>query len=294
MIKDEVVYMVNRFNAIEQSVLTLYISKYFNISEDNARKAIHKCIVARACCEKDNFIVDKFFTVPNSSHSQMSRAIRVALEFMDVGETGFMRERVVNGNDRNTLLMVQVPATPEAKAVNASAPSQLIQISYIARGDELTASEMLITLPVPSDLRKILRRVAIVEPGFNQEFVRKAGYMMFIRFGRNMYTFTSNDIINTYKETRWDDVKEKVTNITFMTKAEDKCLSVAASSIISRYIFLREIKKLEKKYEITIPLGASDAVNKVAQDIVTKYGKKELENLVKLNFKNTEKVLSNK
>ena len=53
MIKDEVVYMVNRFNAIEQSVLTLYISKYFNISEDNARKAIHKCIVARACCEKD-------------------------------------------------------------------------------------------------------------------------------------------------------------------------------------------------------------------------------------------------
>lgn len=28
MIKDEVVYMVNRFNAIEQSVLTLYISKY--------------------------------------------------------------------------------------------------------------------------------------------------------------------------------------------------------------------------------------------------------------------------
>ena len=208
MIKDEVVYMVNRFNAIEQSVLTLYISKYFNSSEDNARKAIHKCIVARACCEKDNFIVDKFFTVPNSSHSQMSRAIRVALEFMDVGETGFMRERVVNGNDRNTLLMVQVPATPEAKAVNASAPSQLIQISYIARGDELTASEMLITLPVPSDLRKILRRVAIVEPGFNQEFVRKAGYMMFIRFGRNMYTFTSNDIINTDKETRWDDVKE--------------------------------------------------------------------------------------
>ena len=91
-----------------------------------------------------------------------------------------------------------------------------------------------------------------------------------------------------------NNVKEKVTNITFLTKAEDQCFSVAASSIISRYIFLREIKKLEKKYEITIPLGAGDAVNKVAQTIVDKYGKKELENLVKLNFKNTEKVLSNK
>ncbi len=91
-----------------------------------------------------------------------------------------------------------------------------------------------------------------------------------------------------------NNVKEKVTNITFLTKAEDQCFSVAASSIISRYIFLREIKKLEKKYEITIPLGAGDAVNKVAQTIVDKYGKKELENLVKLNFKNTEKVLNNK
>lgn len=91
-----------------------------------------------------------------------------------------------------------------------------------------------------------------------------------------------------------NNVKEKVTNITFLTKAEDQCFSVAASSIISRYIFLREIKKLEKKYEITIPLGAGDIVNKVAQTIVDKYGKKELENLVKLNFKNTEKVLSNK
>lgn len=91
-----------------------------------------------------------------------------------------------------------------------------------------------------------------------------------------------------------NNVKEKVTNITFLTKAEDQCFSVAASSIISRYIFLREIKKLEKKYEITIPLGAGDAVNKVAQTIVDKYGKKELENLVKLNFKNTEKILSNK
>ena len=91
-----------------------------------------------------------------------------------------------------------------------------------------------------------------------------------------------------------NNVKEKVTNITFLTKAEDQCFSVASSSIISRYIFLREIKKLEKKYEITIPLGAGDAVNKVAQTIVDKYGKKELENLVKLNFKNTEKVLSNK
>lgn len=33
------------------------------------------------------------------------------------------------------------------------------------------------------------------------------------------------------------DAKDKVMNITFTTKAESKCASVAAASIISRYIF---------------------------------------------------------
>ena len=41
------------------------------------------------------------------------------------------------------------------------------------------------------------------------------------------------------------EVPNKVTGITFITKAEDKNLSVAASSIISRYIFLKEKEKLE-------------------------------------------------
>ena len=35
--------------------------------------------------------------------------------------------------------------------------------------------------------------------------------------------------------------------IKFTTKAEDKCLSVACSSIISRYLFLKEIEKIKKK-----------------------------------------------
>jgi len=38
------------------------------------------------------------------------------------------------------------------------------------------------------------------------------------------------------------DASYKVYNITFLTKAEDECLSVACSSLISRYIFLREME----------------------------------------------------
>ena len=85
-------------------------------------------------------------------------------------------------------------------------------------------------------------------------------------------------------------MKEKVTNITFMTKAEDKCLSVAASSIISRYIFLKEHKKLCERFNIEIPLGASNLVDEVGATLVQKYGKDILSEIAKLNFKNTEKI----
>lgn len=91
--------------------------------------------------------------------------------------------------------------------------------------------------------------------------------------------------------THLSSVPEKVTNITFMTKAEDQCMSVAASSIISRYIFLKEMKKLKEKWKIEIPLGASNLVDEVGATLVTKYGKEILKDIAKLNFKNTDKIL---
>ena len=39
-------------------------------------------------------------------------------------------------------------------------------------------------------------------------------------------------------------------NITFMTKAEDKCLSVACASLISRFVFLKEFDKLSESINI--------------------------------------------
>jgi len=81
-----------------------------------------------------------------------------------------------------------------------------------------------------------------------------------------------------------------VKNINFTTKAEDKCLSVACSSIISRYIFLNEMKKLSNNIGINLPLGASDLVDKVGKEIVNKYGENKLKEIAKLNFKNTEKI----
>lgn len=83
---------------------------------------------------------------------------------------------------------------------------------------------------------------------------------------------------------------EKVTNITFTTHAEDKCLSVAVSSIISRYIFLGEMKKLSEELKMNIPKGAGEIVDKVGCEIVRKYGFDKLKTIAKMNFKNTEKI----
>lgn len=84
--------------------------------------------------------------------------------------------------------------------------------------------------------------------------------------------------------------KEVERDITFTTHAEDKCLSVAVSSIISRYIFLNEMDKMSKELGMNIPLGAGSTVDKVAASIVKKFGQDKLRETTKLNFKNTEKL----
>lgn len=81
-----------------------------------------------------------------------------------------------------------------------------------------------------------------------------------------------------------------VRNLTFMTKAEDKCLSVACASIISRYIFLKEFDKLSKNLGMNLLKGASDKVDEQGLTIVKKYGIDKLSEIAKLNFKNTEKI----
>lgn len=86
------------------------------------------------------------------------------------------------------------------------------------------------------------------------------------------------------------DAGNVVRNITFMTKAEDKCLSVACASLISRFIFLKEFRKLEDKVDAFLPRGAGEKVDEVALRLVKKHGIEILNEIAKLNFKNTEKI----
>lgn len=86
------------------------------------------------------------------------------------------------------------------------------------------------------------------------------------------------------------EATEKVTDITFTTKAESKCASVAVASVISRYFFLMKMDELSKELSLTIPKGANDIVDQIGKEIVEKYGFDKLKTIAKLNFKNTEKI----
>ena len=87
------------------------------------------------------------------------------------------------------------------------------------------------------------------------------------------------------------NVKFKVYGITFLTKAEDQCLSVACASVISRYIFLSEMKKISLDVGMDVPKGASNSVDEFGIDIVKKFGHEKLRQIAKLNFKNAERIL---
>ena len=81
-----------------------------------------------------------------------------------------------------------------------------------------------------------------------------------------------------------------IRGIHFETKAEDKYLSVAVGSIISRYGFLKTWEEMEQKYNMTLPKGSGDKVDIVAQAFVERYGFESLGEIAKLHFKNTEKI----
>ncbi len=83
--------------------------------------------------------------------------------------------------------------------------------------------------------------------------------------------------------------KDKVYDVTFLTKAESICIAVAAASCISRYIFLEELKNLSLELGMPIPKGAGENVDRTTALIVKKYGEKKLLEIAKCNFRNIEK-----
>ena len=135
-------------------------------------------------------------------------------------------------------------------------------------------------------------KILLIVPAYNEEknilntckkiveYKEKLDYIIIDEFARESryYKYLS-------------DVKNPVKGITFMTKAEDKNLSVAVSSIISRYLFLEEFEKICTTYHIPLPKGAGANVDSIGEELVEKYGKDILNKVAKKNFANTKRIL---
>lgn len=83
---------------------------------------------------------------------------------------------------------------------------------------------------------------------------------------------------------------EILKGITFKTKGETYYPSVAAASIIARYIFLKTMDELKEKYGVEIPFGASKKVDTFVKNIYKIYGENEAKKIVKKNFANYSEI----
>ena len=95
---------------------------------------------------------------------------------------------------------------------------------------------------------------------------------------------------NTYYKYLNDAKEEQVKGICFRTKGESYFPCVALASVIARYSFLCEMDKLEEKYGMKIPLGASSKVTEFGKKFMKKFGQQELDKIVKKNFANYKEI----
>ena len=78
-----------------------------------------------------------------------------------------------------------------------------------------------------------------------------------------------------------------ITNpIIFKTKGESYYPSIATSSVIARYLFLEDWKKMNEYFNIEIPKGASASVDKIYKQLIKTYGQEKVDPYVKRFFRN--------
>ena len=88
-----------------------------------------------------------------------------------------------------------------------------------------------------------------------------------------------------------DGVPKVLKNISFFTNGESKSMAVAAASIISRYLFLKEMDKLSEKCGMVIPKGAGASADEALSKLMKEKDESFLKTVAKLNFKNYKKLL---
>lgn len=207
MIYDEIKLALSVFQALHQDVLERYLSIRYDLTPALANSSLHKAVIAHQCYLLDNGFVTLSSNMSiTSRHREMSRAFRVALEFMEPKEDSFLTSRILKGHSFDCLLHVIVPPDEETRQQNPFVQSRLVQICSIPTGNELALTLALAANGMPNDMRNTVCRIGIVEPSFRHELTKKVGFIMFIPFKKDAYDFQTGDVINEDDTTRWKDV----------------------------------------------------------------------------------------
>ncbi len=150
--------------------------------------------------------------------------------------------------------------------------------------------------------------IIFLEPSKINRLKEKHANLNFIK--SYLHNKAINSILKKYPNVKYDAIiidqftpKEKyfeylneqpdvIKNITMIPKAESKNLAVAASSILARVAFLKELKRLSNNYDMTLLKGAGQEVDRTAINFVKKYGYDELLKVAKIKFANTNRIKS--
>ncbi len=133
-------------------------------------------------------------------------------------------------------------------------------------------------------LNKQFKNVAIVLSKAHMEVIEK----LFEKV-KGKASFVVVDQFSNSKKRLADEYKLDIPLKQYHRAESD--VAVAAASIIARYFFLLEFKKLEKKYSVKFPLGATHVIS-FGKNFYKKYGMEGLENVAKVSFRTTKKVVN--
>lgn len=182
-------------------------------------------------------------------------------------------------------------------------------VSYLEKlgvGDSKKISDEKIKKIAPQIAKKIsYRSIVLSNQEYNQKYTKDVNMNKIKSIMHNKVLYQLIHEINPQydyiiidefaREARYYEYLKGISQIqkgiTFMTKAEDKNLAVACSSIISRYLFLQEFDKLSDRLHIPLVKGAGVEVDKIGEEVVKQYGEEKLKEIAKLNFKNTDRIL---
>lgn len=277
---------------IKLSVLSIYTTCKILIQGKDA------CILYKEICDMFNITIDKDISYDEFKSNEISNDDTIELYKTNIGNdevgTGdFFGPIVVCSScvSEDNYLRVKRLGVKDSKALNDEKIKAIAKelITFIPYSTTILSNEKYNEVIKNKDMN-MNRIKAILHNNVMNKFLNQ--YPDFKDVTIVLDDFCGEEKYYEYLQKS----KNVIRNIHFETKAENKYLSVACSSIIARYYFLNELDRISNEIDYVLLKGASNKVDTLASQIIKEKGTYLLTKIAKLNFKNylkARKILDN-